>query len=72
MKKYFKSLGIALVYAPFAITGVVIIATGMICKAAGYALFGDFQHATDEIKQGTGESPARHPRADGGNERHGV
>ncbi len=75
MKKYFKGLGIALVYAPFAIsklifgcarknsselgskltctkiTGIIIMATGMVCKAAGYALFGDFQHATDEIKQ---------------------
>ena len=44
MKKYFKGLGIALVYAPFAIIGVIF-------KAAGYALFGDFQHATDEIRQ---------------------
>ena len=51
MKKYFKGLGIALVYAPFAIFGILIMATGMVCKAAGYALFGDFQHATDEIKQ---------------------
>lgn len=51
MKKYFKGLGIALVYAPFAIIGVIIMTTGMVCKAAGYALFGDFQHATDEIKQ---------------------
>ena len=50
MKKYFKGLGIALVYAPFAIIGVIVIATGMIFKA-GYALFGDFQHATDEIRQ---------------------
>ena len=45
MKKYFKCLGIALVYAPFAITGI------MVSKAAGYALLGDFEHATDEIKQ---------------------
>jgi hypothetical protein len=51
MKKYFKYLGIALVYAPFAITGIIIIAVGMVCKAAGYALLGDFEHATDEIKQ---------------------
>lgn len=51
MKKYFKGLYIALVYAPFAIIGVIVIATGMIFKAAGYALFGDFQHATDEIRQ---------------------
>ncbi len=51
MKKYFKGLGIALVIAPFAIVGIFVMATGMICKAAGYALFGDLQHATDEIKQ---------------------
>ncbi len=51
MKKYFKGLGIALLYAPFAITGIIIMVVGMVCKAAGYALFGDFQHATDEIKQ---------------------
>ena len=51
MKKYFKGLGIALVYAPFAITGIIIMAVGMVCKAAGYALFGDFQHATDEMKK---------------------
>lgn len=51
MKKYFKGLGIAVVCAPFAIIGIIIMAVGMVCKAAGYALFGDFQHATDEIKQ---------------------
>lgn len=51
MKKYFKCLGIALVYAPFVITGIIIIAVGMVCKAVGYALLGDFGHATDEIKQ---------------------
>lgn len=51
MKQYFKKLGIALIYAPFAILGILVMATGMVCKAAGYALFGDFQHATDEIKQ---------------------
>lgn len=50
MKKYFKCLGIALVYAPFAITGIIIIAVGMVCKAVGYALLGDFEHATDENK----------------------
>ena len=50
-KQYFKGLGITLVIAPFAIMGVIIMATGMVCKAAGYALFGDFQHATDEMKQ---------------------
>lgn len=35
MKKYFKGLGIALVIAPFAIVGIFVMATGMICKAAG-------------------------------------
>ena len=51
MKQYFKKLGTVLVYAPFAIVGIAAIATGMVCKAAGYALVGDFQHATDEMKQ---------------------
>ncbi len=51
MKKYFKGLGIALVCAPFAIMGVLVMSVGMIFKAAGYALFGDFEQATDEIKQ---------------------
>lgn len=50
-KQYFKGLGITLVVAPFAVMGVIIMATGMVCKAAGYALFGDFGHATEEIKQ---------------------
>lgn len=50
-KQYFKGLGITLVVAPFAVMGVIIMATGMVCKAAGYALFGDFEHATEEIKQ---------------------
>lgn len=51
MKDYFKGLGNAVVCAPFAIIGIFFMATGMVCKAAGYALFGDFQHAMDEIKQ---------------------
>lgn len=51
MKKYFKGLGIALVYAPFAIFGILIMATGMVCKAAGYALFGLFGNAADEMKK---------------------
>lgn len=51
MKKYFKGLGIAVIIAPFAIMGVLVMSVGMVCKAAGYALFGDFEHATDEIKQ---------------------
>ena len=50
-KQYFKGLGITLVVAPFAVMGVIIMATGMVCKAAGYALLGDFEHATEEIKQ---------------------
>ena len=50
-KQYFKGLGITLVVAPFAVMGVIIMATGMVCKAAGYAPFGDFEHATEEIKQ---------------------
>ena len=50
-KQYFKGLGITLVVAPFAVMGVIIMATGMVCKAAGYALFGDFEHAMEEIKQ---------------------
>ena len=51
MKKYFKGLGIALVYAPFAITGIIIIAVGMVSKAAGYALFGLFGNAAEEMKK---------------------
>lgn len=51
MKKYFKGLGMAVVIAPFAIMGILVMSVGMICKAAGYALFGDFEHATDEIRQ---------------------
>ena len=51
MKKYFKGLGIAVVCAPFAIIGIFFMATGMVCKAAGYALFGLFGNAAEEIKQ---------------------
>ena len=50
-KQYFKGLGITLVIAPFAIFGILIMATGMVCKAAGYALFGLFGNAADEMKK---------------------
>lgn len=51
MKKYFKTLGLVLVYAPLAIMGVISVLVGMVSKAAGYALLGDFEHARSEISQ---------------------
>lgn len=51
MKKYFKTLGMVLVYAPLAIMGVLSLMLGMVSKSAGYALLGDFEHARDEISQ---------------------
>lgn len=51
MKKYFKSLGIALASAPFFIIGILTIIAGMLCKSAGYALLGDFERASDEVGQ---------------------
>ena len=49
MKKYLRIL--VLVYAPFAIMGVASVVLGMVSKAAGYALLGDFKHARSEISQ---------------------
>lgn len=51
MKKYFRTLGLVLVYAPLAIMGVMSVLLGMVSKAAGYALLGDFEHARSEISQ---------------------
>ncbi|WP_370789027.1 hypothetical protein [Leyella stercorea] len=51
MKKYFKGLGDAVVCAPFVIIGIFFLATGMVCKAAGYALFGLFGNAAEEMKK---------------------
>lgn len=51
MKDYFKGLGNAVVCAPFAIIGIFFMATGMVCKAAGYALFGLFGNAAEEMKK---------------------
>lgn len=51
MKKYFRTLGLVLVYAPLAIMGVASVVMGMVGKAAGYALLGDFEHARSEIGQ---------------------
>ena len=51
MKDYFKGLGNALVCAPFAIIGIFFMATGMVCKAVGYALLGLFGNAAEEMKK---------------------
>lgn len=51
MKKYLQGIGIIIVALPFVVMGIVSMSTGMVLKSAGYALFGDFDHAMEELKQ---------------------
>ena len=51
VKEYFKSLGRVVLVSPFILIGIIVLATGILLKSAGYCLLGDIEAATDEIKR---------------------
>ena len=50
VKEYFKSLGRVVLVSPFILIGIIVLATGILLKSAGYCLLGDIEAATSEIK----------------------